>query len=76
MYLLDEAQGQGIGSRMMGEFLAWAGDAPMSLWVTDYNERAVRFYERFGFKATDERELWRGRLPNVRMTRAAGSSET
>lgn len=40
MYLLNEAQGQGAGGRLMGEFLAWARDAPMRLWVTDYNERA------------------------------------
>lgn len=53
----------------MGEFFAWAEDAPMRLWVTDYNERAIRFYERYGFKTTGERELWRGKLPNVRMTR-------
>ncbi|MGW7710286.1 GNAT family N-acetyltransferase [Streptomyces sp. NPDC054771] len=69
MYLLNEAQGEGVGGRMMSEFLAWAGSAPMRLWVTEYNERAVRFYERHGFKATGEREMWRGRLPNVRMAR-------
>ncbi|MEV8626196.1 GNAT family N-acetyltransferase [Streptomyces sp. NPDC051079] len=69
MYLLDEAQGQGTGRRLMDEFLAWADDVPMRLWVTEYNERAVRFYERYGFELTGERELWRGRLPNVRMAR-------
>ncbi|MFJ7196815.1 MULTISPECIES: GNAT family N-acetyltransferase [unclassified Streptomyces] len=69
MYLLNEAQGEGVGGRMMSEFLAWAGSAPMRLWVTEYNERAVRFYERYGFRATGEREIWRGRLPNVRMIR-------
>ncbi|MFJ2778799.1 MULTISPECIES: GNAT family N-acetyltransferase [unclassified Kitasatospora] len=69
MYLLDEAQGQGIGQRLMGEFLAWAGDVRIRLWVTDYNERAVRFYERHGFTFTGERELWRGRLSNARMVR-------
>lgn len=71
MYLLDEAQGAGLGGRMMSEFLAWAGSAPMLLWVTEYNERAIRFYERHGFRATAEREMWRGRLPNVRMVRPA-----
>ncbi|MER0477897.1 GNAT family N-acetyltransferase [Streptomyces sp. Edi2] len=76
MYLLDEVQGQGVGSRMMTAFLAWAGGAPMRLWVTEYNERAVRFYERYGFRTTGERELWRGKLPNVRMTRAAESKSS
>ncbi|MFF8711444.1 GNAT family N-acetyltransferase [Streptomyces sp. NPDC015184] len=74
MYLLDEAQGRGTGDRLMGEFLAWAGSAPMRLWVTDYNERAIRFYQRYGFRATGERELWRGKLPNMRMIRDAASS--
>ncbi|MBD2827538.1 hypothetical protein ID875_02385 [Streptomyces globisporus] len=55
----------------MDEFLAWAGGAPVRLWVTEYNAGAVRFYERHGFRATGERELWRGRLPNVRMVRDA-----
>jgi RimJ/RimL family protein N-acetyltransferase len=69
MYLLDEVKGQGVAGRLMSEFLAWSGDTPMRLWVTAYNERAIRFYARYGFKTTGERELWRGKLPNVRMTR-------
>lgn len=75
MYLVNEAQGQGIGGRLMTEFLAWAGNSPMRLWVTEYNERAVHFYERYGFRTTGEREIWRGRLPNVRMTRDATPSD-
>ncbi|MFJ9948306.1 GNAT family N-acetyltransferase [Kitasatospora sp. NPDC091207] len=73
MYLVDEAQGRGTGGRLMDEFLAWAQDAPIRLWVTEYNERAIRFYERYGFRTTGERELWRGRLPNVRMSREPGA---
>ncbi|MFG3142201.1 GNAT family N-acetyltransferase [Streptomyces sp. NPDC048211] len=69
MYLLNEAQGQGTGGRLMREFMAWAQDARMRLWVTDYNEKAIRFYERYGFRTTGERELWQGKLPNVRMAR-------
>lgn len=69
MYLLDQAQGQNVGSRLMSEFLAWAGSVPIYLWVTSYNERAVGFYARHGFVLTDEEQLWRGRLPNVRMRR-------
>ncbi|MET9674576.1 GNAT family N-acetyltransferase [Streptomyces sp. NPDC006482] len=71
MYLREKAQGRGVGGRMMSAFLEWAGDTPIRLWVTEYNERAVRFYERYGFVSTGERQLWRGRLPNVRMIRSA-----
>ncbi|MFE1949654.1 GNAT family N-acetyltransferase [Streptomyces sp. NPDC059524] len=73
MYLLNQVQGRGLGGRLMSEFLAWAGDVPIGLWVTDYNAGAVRFYQRHGFKITGERELWRGRLPNVRMVRQAAA---
>ncbi|WP_329126531.1 GNAT family N-acetyltransferase [Streptomyces sp. NBC_01465] len=73
MYLLSHAQGQGLGARMMTEFLAWAEPAPVSLWVTDYNESAVRFYQRHGFEVTGERTTWQGRLPNLRMTRDASA---
>ena len=71
MYLLRQAQGNGIGAQLMAVFLSWAGKGPMRLWVTAYNERAIRFYRRYGFRTTDEQHLWRGRLPNVRMVRAA-----
>jgi GNAT superfamily N-acetyltransferase len=74
MYLLRAAQGQGVGDRLMGEFLDWAAGRPIALWATEYNERAVRFYGRHGFEPTGERELWRGRLPNVRMVRPAGAT--
>ncbi|MFD8781692.1 GNAT family N-acetyltransferase [Kitasatospora sp. NPDC059599] len=74
MYLLNHVQGQGLGGRMMTEFLTWAAAAPICLWATDYNDSAVRFYQRHGFKITGERELWQGRLPNVRMTREAAPS--
>lgn len=46
----------------------WAGSSPLRLWGTEYNERAVRFYERCGFKTTGERVVWRGKPPNVRMS--------
>ncbi|NKY98879.1 GNAT family N-acetyltransferase [Nocardiopsis alborubida] len=70
MYLLREAQGGGIGGLLMNAFLDWAGEAPMRLWVTACNERAIRFYQRYGLTATGEQQLWRGRLPNLRMVRA------
>ncbi|MFC9265182.1 GNAT family N-acetyltransferase [Streptomyces hydrogenans] len=73
MYLLNHVRGRGLGDRLMAEFLDWAGGARMRLWVTEYNEGAVRFYRRHGFETTGDRELWQGRLPNVRMTREAAS---
>ncbi|MET8584911.1 GNAT family N-acetyltransferase [Streptomyces collinus] len=76
MYLLDEAQGHGLGGRMMTEFLAWAGPAPIRLGVVDCNEGAIRFYRRHGFEIAGERYLWRGRLPTLPMTRAVPANAT
>ncbi|MGW6704533.1 hypothetical protein ACWGDE_06540 [Streptomyces sp. NPDC054956] len=39
-----------------GLLLAWADDAPPHQWVTAYDDRAIRFYERHGFTLTGERE--------------------
>jgi GNAT superfamily N-acetyltransferase len=70
MYLLRELRDLGVGSLLMADFLAWSGSDPARLWVTSYNTAAIRFYTRHGFRPTGERELWRGRLPNLRMARA------
>jgi GNAT superfamily N-acetyltransferase len=75
MYLLRQAQGRGIGRRLMAAFLAWADGAPIRLWVTTYNERAISFYRHYGFEDTGERLLWGDRLPNIRMTRASGARQ-
>jgi GNAT superfamily N-acetyltransferase len=72
MYLLGPAQGHGLGTALMAEFTVWAGPDPIALWVTEYNHGAVRFYARHGFVATGERQLWKGRLPNLRMVRPGG----
>lgn len=70
MYLLPEVRNLGVGRLLMAGFLDWTGPDPARLWVTSYNEAAVRFYARHGFRPTGERELWHGRLPNLRMARA------
>ncbi|MFE6975226.1 GNAT family N-acetyltransferase [Streptomyces sp. NPDC057682] len=69
MYLLPRAQGRSIGRDLMTLFLTWADDAPIRLWVTAYNERAISFYQHYGFEDTGERHLWRDKLPNLRMAR-------
>jgi GNAT superfamily N-acetyltransferase len=75
MYLLQQAQGRGIERQLMAAFLAWADDAPISLWATAYNERVISFYKRYGFEDTGERHLWRDKLPNLRMTRGESAAE-
>ncbi len=51
--LLPPHQGHGIGGRILRWMEAQAGDA-RNLWVvaSDFNTRAIAFYERHGFRRT------------------------
>lgn len=54
IYLLPARWGQGFGAALMQEGLARLqeqGHVAVSLWVLAGNERAIRFYEQFGFRA-------------------------
>jgi ribosomal protein S18 acetylase RimI-like enzyme len=45
--------GKGVGDELMTHALCWMGDqADVTLGVIYYNERAIRFYEKFGFRDT------------------------
>lgn len=51
LYILPEAQGQGLGSQMLGEIeAAFPGVKAIRLEVEEANEKAVRFYARQGFE--------------------------
>lgn len=54
IYLLPDSWGQGVGAALMREGLARLQKQAyqqVSLWVLAGNNRAIRFYEQFGFKA-------------------------
>ncbi len=51
MYVLESAQGQGIGQALFGACAAWFGGnghSGMRWWVIESNAKAMRFYERAG----------------------------
>lgn len=51
LYLDPAYSGKGIGGEVFQESLHWLGnDMPVELEVASYNSRAIRFYERFGFR--------------------------
>lgn len=57
LYLLAEAQGQGLGAKLMDEMLGWLDDTkPIKLQVVEYNKHAIDFYKKYGFELTDEKE--------------------
>lgn len=73
IYLLNAAKGGGTGDSLMNEFLAWADkDKPCQLEVFASNERAQKFYEKYGFKKADApSQLFRGKIPFIIMVRPA-----
>lgn len=52
LYVLPEAQGRGIGSRLLD--VAKSTSPALSLWTFQKNEPARRFYEKHGFFVVDE----------------------
>lgn len=64
LYLLREYCGRGLGTRLMDWALARLAERDCrlaGLWVLEKNVGARRFYERYGFRATDEtRVIQRG----------------
>jgi diamine N-acetyltransferase len=60
LYLLHQFHGRGIGKRLMTEaeqHARRAGAARLLLGVYSGNDRAVAFYERFGFRRVGERRF-------------------
>ena len=69
MLLAPHAQGRGIGSSLMRKIMERANSRglPVALWVTDWNEGAIRFYRRFGFEIIDTVERPEKKVRKLRM---------
>jgi ribosomal protein S18 acetylase RimI-like enzyme len=60
LYTLKEAQGQSLGSTLIKQVLTWLGDdKPTTLEVVSYNQHAIEFYERYGFKLTGKKHMYK-----------------
>ncbi|MHA7057308.1 GNAT family N-acetyltransferase [Aquimarina sp. M1] len=63
IYLVSTYQGRGIGQFLINEILNISKEKKVAfIWlgVWNYNKRAVRFYERNGFKTFDEHKFMLG----------------
>jgi ribosomal protein S18 acetylase RimI-like enzyme len=70
IYLLSPYYGQGIGAMLMSAALQGMPDYDeVVVWVLKGNERAIRFYERFGFRFDGESKVLNlgGEAPELRM---------
>lgn len=53
LHVIPGYQSRGIGAALMDAGLKWLnGSLPIHLKVVRYNERAIKFYEKFGFRVS------------------------
>jgi GNAT superfamily N-acetyltransferase len=74
LYVKPEAQGQGIGQKMLSYLAKLAKKRKyghLEWWVLDWNESAIKFYNRIGAKHMDKWRIYRVKgeaLDNLAMT--------
>ena len=57
IYVLSEYYGRGIGYRLMNEAFSMLKEYDtVFVWVLEKNERAIRFYKRYGFEFDGRRK--------------------
>lgn len=71
LYIDASQYGNGLAQRLMDLAISWFDPAkPIDLEVVTYNARAIRFYEKYGFKIQDDSEhLFAEKIPVVNMIR-------
>jgi len=70
IYLTNSLKGAGVAAELMTHALNFTGDLPIRLQAVAYNERAIKFYEKYGFVRGElEQELYHGRMPVINMER-------
>jgi ribosomal protein S18 acetylase RimI-like enzyme len=70
IYTSPETFNSGLGQRLMNMANEWIGDTETTLKVAKYNARAIRFYEKNGFRVVEgTEELYREMIPIITMKR-------
>lgn len=52
IYVLSTCQGKKVGKKLMEAGLSWLGNQDVYINVVSYNQKAINFYEKFGFVKT------------------------
>ena len=66
LYVLPEEQGRGYGTQLLRFAMEKCTATPM-LWVLNHNQRAIRLYERIGFRMTGEKNALSDTLSELQM---------
>lgn len=70
IYTSPETFSSGLGQRLMNVANEWIGDTETTLKVATYNARAIRFYEKNGFRVVEgTEELYKEMIPIITMKR-------
>lgn len=58
LYVLPEFQSQGIGGKLLRVALEWLlqNSQTIEIGVLQYNHKAIKFYEKYGFTILDKKE--------------------
>lgn len=76
LYIDKDYHGTGLAQTMMKLADDWIGNEKVSLEVVTYNTRAIRFYEKHGYRVVDgENEPFADKIPNVTMIREGKNDE-
>lgn len=67
IYVNSEVHGQGVGSMLMNQVIALNKGRVCKLRVVDKNNRAMHFYEKFGFQSNGNKSLFRGVVHKIEM---------
>ena len=77
LYVGKDYHGLGVGNSLMEDMIKWFDDdKPIELGVTTFNQRAKKFYSRWGFEEIEGSEgIKFERLPEIRMIRQPVSNK-
>jgi len=74
IYLDKSVHGTGLAQCLVAEARDFLGDKKVGLWVAEYNARAIKFYEKLGFRivpGAENRKIFFDKIPSVRMEHPA-----